>query len=137
MLEISAGGIVFYHNSICLLQKFSGDWVLPKGRLEPNETLMEAALREVYEETAIRAVVLHYVGKVSYEYYYFGNKNKRKKTVHWFLMKAKNRQCQPLHGEGFMKAQFIEMHKAKVILNFETEKHMVKKAISLYKGAYE
>lgn len=34
-----------------------GDWVLPKGKLEPGEKLVDAAEREVLEETGCRASV--------------------------------------------------------------------------------
>src|SRR3954453_21768336 len=33
------------------------DWTLPKGKLDPGETFEEAALREVEEETGMRAEV--------------------------------------------------------------------------------
>ncbi len=33
----------------------TGDWVLPKGKVEPGETLEETALREVEEETGCTA----------------------------------------------------------------------------------
>ena len=33
----------------------AGDWVLPKGKVEPGETLEETALREVEEETGCSA----------------------------------------------------------------------------------
>jgi 8-oxo-dGTP pyrophosphatase MutT (NUDIX family) len=39
--EISAGGIVFFKNSILMLKKFNGDWVLPKGRVEKDEQIEE------------------------------------------------------------------------------------------------
>ena len=31
-----------------------GDWSLPKGKLDPGESFLEAALREVEEETGLR-----------------------------------------------------------------------------------
>jgi len=57
--EISAGGIVFFKNSILMLKKFNGDWVLPKGRVEENESLKETALREVYEETRAKVITIN------------------------------------------------------------------------------
>ena len=34
MIEVSSGGVVIFGNTILLLRKYNGDWVLPKGRLE-------------------------------------------------------------------------------------------------------
>jgi 8-oxo-dGTP pyrophosphatase MutT (NUDIX family)/phosphohistidine phosphatase SixA len=43
------------------------DWTLPKGKLEPDELPVVAAVREVWEETAIRAVVGARLPTVHYE----------------------------------------------------------------------
>jgi ADP-ribose pyrophosphatase YjhB (NUDIX family) len=37
-------------------------WVLPGGRVEPGESVAEAAIREVYEETGIRVKLTRLVG---------------------------------------------------------------------------
>ena len=58
--EISAGGVVLFGNAILLLRKFNGDWVLPKGRVEEGEQRKDAALREVLEETGVKAEILKY-----------------------------------------------------------------------------
>ena len=42
------------------------DWSLPKGKVDPGETLLEAAVREVLEETGHRGVVGVHLGMVSY-----------------------------------------------------------------------
>ena len=36
--EQSAGGVVLLGNAILLLRKYNGDWVLPKGKIEPGES---------------------------------------------------------------------------------------------------
>ena len=49
----------FYHKSPCLLvfqeakSSCAGQWYLPAGRMEPGEDIIEAAKREVLEETGI------------------------------------------------------------------------------------
>ena len=49
----AAGGIVASSDGMMLLIQRNGRWDLPKGKVEAGETLREAALREVAEETGI------------------------------------------------------------------------------------
>ncbi|WP_067658625.1 NUDIX hydrolase [Nocardia harenae] len=42
------------------------DWSLPKGKLEPGESPVLAAVREVGEETGVRSVLGRYLGHVTY-----------------------------------------------------------------------
>lgn len=44
-----------------------GDWVLPKGKLDPGERWQDAALREVKEETGFDADLGEFAGVVGYE----------------------------------------------------------------------
>ena len=50
----AAGGIVTAPDGTMLLIQRNGRWDLPKGKVEPGETLLQAALREVEEETGIK-----------------------------------------------------------------------------------
>jgi 8-oxo-dGTP pyrophosphatase MutT (NUDIX family) len=43
-----------------------GEWVLPKGHIEPAETPEAAAVREVEEEAGVRAVVVAQAGESEY-----------------------------------------------------------------------
>ena len=64
--EISSGGVVVFNNAILLLRKFNGDWVLPKGKVEQGETLEQAALREVSEESGVKGQIQQYLGEIHY-----------------------------------------------------------------------
>lgn len=60
--EIGVGGLVVNKNREVLMVRhtygeFKGQWLLPGGHPELNETLEEAVLREVSEETGIQAKV--------------------------------------------------------------------------------
>jgi 8-oxo-dGTP diphosphatase len=43
-----------------------GDWTLPKGKLKPGESWLEAALREVKEETGHDVRTLSFAGAIAY-----------------------------------------------------------------------
>ena len=52
--QFSAGGVLVRGEEILLISPSGGDhWQLPKGHIEPGETLEETAVREVREETGV------------------------------------------------------------------------------------
>jgi 8-oxo-dGTP pyrophosphatase MutT (NUDIX family) len=62
------------------------EWCLPKGHLEPGETLAETAAREVAEETGILGRVIESLGTIDY---WFSTPERRiHKVVHHFLLEA-------------------------------------------------
>lgn len=136
--EVSAGGIVFFKNNILMLKKFNGDWVLPKGRVEKNETIKEAALREVYEETKAKVNVIKYLGKINYEFERssFKGKIQINKEVYWFLMIARNMNCTAQKNEGFREAKYLPFERALKVARYEDERKILKIAIEDIKFNY-
>ena len=59
------------------------DWTLPKGKLERGETEEEGALREVEEETGIRATIERKLGETRYR-----DRGGRPKKVTYYAMRA-------------------------------------------------
>ena len=89
-LEFSAGGLVFDDEGRVLLIRARDlrnqpVWTLPKGALNPGETSLEAALREVQEETGYRCELVRELAPVTY---WFQRDGRRiRKTVRWYLMR--------------------------------------------------
>jgi 8-oxo-dGTP pyrophosphatase MutT (NUDIX family) len=54
--------------------KREGTWVLPKGLIDAGETPSQAALREGYEETGLRARLSSKLGDVRYVYMWEGER---------------------------------------------------------------
>ena len=102
----SAGGIVVKRDGddvkvlVTQHSKHHG-WDFPKGHIESGESSAQAALREVQEETGVKAEIIDKVGQTEYFYYEdkqslrssssqdstAGLKEKVFKTVIYFLMK--------------------------------------------------
>jgi 8-oxo-dGTP pyrophosphatase MutT (NUDIX family) len=61
------------------------DWSFPKGKLDPGETIEQAALREVREETGLDCRIMRGLPRVRYSYRSRGGQV-RPKVVHYFLM---------------------------------------------------
>ncbi len=86
----SAGGIVIKKddgNIKVLISQHSKHlgWDFPKGHIESGESSEQAALREVEEETGVRAEIIERVGET--KYFYFEDGERVFKTVIFFLMK--------------------------------------------------
>ena len=61
-------------------------WALPKGLVDPGERGLETAIREVYEETGLRATGERKLGDVRYVYTWDGERIF--KVVSFFLLHA-------------------------------------------------
>ena len=129
--EVSAGGVVIFGNTILLLRKFNGDWVLPKGRVEEKEEIRDAALREVLEESGVKAEIIKYIGMVHYNYKNLKGNETVYKTVHWYLMKTNSMESVPQKKEGFAEATFVHIDKVIDLVKYDDERKIINKALML------
>lgn len=95
VFEKSAGAVVFYPSSPAkYLLLFSSFWEFPKGRLDPGETEIEAARREVREETGLEVDFVEGFRDIST---YFKRSHETgalvKKTVVYYLARARTRKA--------------------------------------------
>lgn len=128
--EISAGGVVVLGNTILLLRKYNGDWVLPKGKVEKGENHEQTALREVKEETGVKASIVKYLGEIHYTYKENWDQQKGvHKIVFWYLMHTKNMDTIPQREEGFVEAKFVHIDRVLDIARYDDEKEIIKVAL--------
>jgi len=146
----SCGGVVIYRNKVLLLYKNQHGrhvgWVLPKGNLEPTETMKQAALREVKEESGVTARIVKYLGSTQYsfrstkmdelsdtgELAYSRKGELLAKTVQWYLMSTFSFHSKPQAEEFFADAGFYKRHEAEYLLKFHDEKQIMRKAFAEY-----
>jgi 8-oxo-dGTP pyrophosphatase MutT (NUDIX family) len=128
----SAGGVVFLGNSVLMLQKINGDWVLPKGKIEKNETSEQTSVREVREEAGIKARIISPIGETSYRFKnYWSNNHVIEKSVVWYLMRAVTTNTHPQREEGFVDAKFIHVGSVVQLAKYDDERDILMKALEI------
>ena len=91
--ETSAGGLVVdQHGRAALIARANRRgqllWSLPKGHLEKGESLEDAAVREISEETGITGRVVAPLGVI--DFYFTAPDRRVQKTVHHYLLRAES-----------------------------------------------
>jgi 8-oxo-dGTP pyrophosphatase MutT (NUDIX family) len=104
----AAGGLVENEKGEILFMFRRGKWDLPKGKLDPGETLEECALREVEEETGVGQLELKKFLLVTLHEYEELGKVIEKKT-HWYHMKTtSHQQLIPQAEEDITELRWID-----------------------------
>ena len=88
----AAGGLVLNDAGEVLMMLRRGKWDLPKGKLDPGESLETCAVREVQEETGLQKVLLEKPLIVTYHTYDESGKHILKES-HWYVLKAPGQQA--------------------------------------------
>ena len=95
----AAGGIVTAPDGTMLLILRNGRWDLAKGKVEAGETLLQAALREVEEETGIAPAASGTTPVKTYHLFNLYGGWHLKQTS-WFPMTAEKQAVNPQQEEG-------------------------------------
>tara|TARA_R110000850_G_scaffold203228_1_gene329441 strand:- start:51276 stop:51881 length:606 start_codon:yes stop_codon:yes gene_type:complete len=100
---LAAGGLVKNDKGEILFIKRNGKWDLPKGRVEDDETIEEAAIRETEEETGVENLQIVKPLQITYHFFKRNGKMKLKET-YWFEMKTTySGKLSPEVNEGIKK----------------------------------
>ena len=132
---VSAGGVVFRRDRegpLFLLLGFKkrGVWCLPKGLIEGEESELEAARREVEEETGIRDLrLVDKIGTISYEFWMHGRHYH--KTVHFFLFETGEKDAKVSWEHDTCK--WFNFENAIKALTYPKEKEILRKGCSIIK----
>jgi 8-oxo-dGTP pyrophosphatase MutT (NUDIX family) len=109
VINEAAGGLIQNDNNRFLFIFRRGSWDLPKGKLENRETIEEAAIREVMEETGVQNIELG--AKITETYHSFKDKKGRRiiKKSHWFKMNTTTQVLIPQTEEDIELAKWIDI----------------------------
>ena len=98
--------------------------------MEKGEEYNETALREVHEETGVKATIVKYVGKSSYTFTTYNDVIN--KDVHWYLMMSDSFYSKPQREEYFCDSGYYKYHEAYHLLKFPNEKQILEQAYEEY-----
>ena len=102
----AAGGLVVAPGNECLMIYRQGRWDLPKGMVEPGETLIAAARREVEEETGISVAATN--GLITKTYHIFDKYGGwHLKQTSWYAMQAPQLAATPQTEEEITQAVWV------------------------------
>jgi 8-oxo-dGTP pyrophosphatase MutT (NUDIX family) len=113
---IAAGGVVVNDKGDILFIFRNGYWDLPKGKVEPEENLEAAALREIQEETGIVNATLIRSILPTFHTYYVGKTLVLKET-RWFEIHSNDTRLTPQTEEGITELKWINPTELPDILN--------------------
>jgi len=136
--ELSAGGLVHRRRGgvvqVVLAARRRDDgrlaWSLPKGHLEPGETMADAAVREVREETGLDVVVEDRLGDVTYWYVrrdVDGAPHRVWKRVRFFLMRWRGGRFADRDRE-MDAVRWVPLDEAETRIAYPSERGLVRDA---------
>jgi len=101
------------------------DWTLPKGKLDKGESFLDAALREVQEETGIIGTGARFIGSIGYMTH-AGNA----KVVRWWLTTVKRGSFSP--NSEVDEVKWVSYRKGIKRLTFRNDRRVLDRANDMY-----
>ena len=124
-VECAGGIIINQFNKIAIVNQNHDSWSLPKGHIDKGESAINAAVREIYEETGIiNPILIKKIG--TYERYRIGldgnDDLSELKTIHIFLFQSNQKILTPIDKNN-PEAKWINI---KEVENYLTHKEDIK-----------
>ncbi len=128
-IETSSGGVVLRwidgEPHFLLIRDPYANWGLPKGHIEGGESPEEAALREVAEETGLRA--LHVVTQLpTIDWYFRDHGTLIHKFCHFFLLESPEGDAVPQHDEGITACAWRSVAEALATVTYANAREVLR-----------
>jgi 8-oxo-dGTP pyrophosphatase MutT (NUDIX family) len=129
----AAGGIVRQRSSGKYLFIYRNDkWDLPKGRIEEDEAVRTAAMREVEEETGVAGLAITAALPTTLHLFHRNGKYRLKKT-YWYAMETDfDEALIPQEEEGIQKVEWVAIEEVPNLYSniYANIRHLWEKVVS-------
>ena len=129
----AAGGVIIHDGKMLLLDRPAlGQIRLPKGHVEPGESLREAALREVREEAGLADLdIVADLGTLDNHFVIpdRGREVVRHETYFLMRLRSDTHFARDDHDAGQFVVLWMPLEKAPECLTYESEKEFARRAI--------
>lgn len=128
----TSGGIIINNGKVVVVNQRGTSWSLPKGHIEKSEDRLQAAIREIEEETGITQLKL-IKGLGSYRRYRIGKNPKENdktelKTIHIFLFETDQTELKPTDPHN-PEAKWIQKEDVPKLLTHPKDKEFYLKVL--------
>jgi len=132
-VDFAAGGIAINKNRVLIIKNKPGPsrsgggyWGFPKGHLEENEQPLDAAIREVCEETGFLVSISEGAQPISeVKYTYIWEKQEILKTV-WYYKMSIEKVFFKEPDDEVSEVSLLDFESAYKVLSFENDRKLLK-----------
>lgn len=134
----TAGVVCLRGDEVLLIKRGNpprqGQWSLPGGRIEWGETVAQAALRELKEETGVEAELLGLIDVVDG---LFTSRASGETTRHYIMVDYACRWTagEPVAGDDAADARFFQRDEALAAVEWDETRRVIAEAIARFGGA--
>jgi 8-oxo-dGTP diphosphatase len=130
----AAGGVVYSHTPagelhFALIFDKHGNWGLPKGKLDPGEDEVQAARREIAEETGLHCEIGPLVERITYPIH--KNGTWQTKVIDYFLAPTSYVSLAPRLEEGITQARWVDFDTALNMVAFDQTRSVLQRALEM------
>ena len=122
VIEGAGGVVVNDAGDVLLIRHRNGSWVFPKGHIEPGESKVDAAVREVEEEAGVQASVVD--PRQTWQTAYV-NPRREGRRITWYLLRT-NADEAVMREPIFPSGGFFAPPEALAMLAFEEDRTLLR-----------